>query len=148
MFGPLLLILLLLLSRSCCFDNWTWPNGLIAIFVMNFLAATACWWVVRHAADNVRKSALRRLNAIIQVVKHSEQSTFKIPAPGGIDALQFIDLPKDDYLSNLKKIHKRIVNERRGAFARWFQDPTYMAVCIPSGISGIVSLIGSFWLSK
>jgi hypothetical protein len=149
MFGPVLLLLLLIFSRLPFFDNWTWPPGLILIFAMNFVLATVCWWVVRRAAGQVRKLALERINDAISSVKSSQDPSVTINFSGQ-PALP-VTLPTKKYLRNLKAVHQAISEENRGAYARWFQDPTYLAVFIPSGISGIVSVIASlpsWWTNK
>jgi len=57
-------------------------------------------------------------------------------------------ISKQDYLSHLDAVSKVIADEQRGAYARWFQDPTYLAVFIPSGLSGLIPLIGWLWPDK
>lgn len=144
-FWPVILGLLLAISRGGCFDDWTWPFALILIYVINFSAAAMCWYVVRRAADRVRNCALNHLNKVISSVENSdENSVYNIPAPGNSGR----QLNKSAYLENLKKVLGKITNEDRGAFANWFQDPTYFAVFIPSGISGVISVIASLWLGR
>jgi hypothetical protein len=125
MFWPIVLQLLMLVSRIPYFDEWTWPVSLIVIFGLNFLAAAVAWWIVRRAAENVRKDALMRIDTAVVDARSSNCET---------------------YVQNLENLRDKIKNERRGAFARWFQDPTYLAVFVPSGVSGIVSLFGAIWL--
>ena len=149
MFGPIILLLVLLFSRIPYFDCWTWPTGLIVIFVTNFLTAAICWWLVRRAAENVRKDALERMDAAILAVTTTGAVCHDLPSFGTLPVLTKL-APEEQkvYVGNLATIRKKIEDERRGAFANWFQDPTYLAVFVPSSISGIISLICSFWLSK
>ncbi len=147
MFGPIILQLLLLISRSPCFDDWTWPTGLILIFVINFLAAGICWFVVRAATSNVRNDARKRINKAISSVKNSsENSYFVVPAAGPPESTKRIS--PTEYLNNLGNVQNEIEGEKRGAFANWFQDPTYLAVFIPSGATGVITLVGTFLLRK
>jgi hypothetical protein len=148
MLGPIMLMLILVLSRICYFDNWTWPPGLVAVFVANFLLAGFCWWMVRRAADNVRRAALERLEAIILLVKGSPDELYEIPSPVKQETPCVIKVAKKLYLENLGAARSKIEKEHRGAFAQWFQDPTYLAVFIPSSISGIISLIISYWINR
>ncbi|HTV42575.1 MAG TPA: hypothetical protein VMF08_18565 [Candidatus Sulfotelmatobacter sp.] len=144
MFGPIILQLLMLLSRIPYFDNWTWPVSLIVIFALNFLAAAVAWWIIRHAAENVRKDALQRIAAAVVTARSSDNEFVQIPEVADPWTAQKLKIEK--YLENLKALRDKIEKERRGAFALWFQDPTYLAVFVPSGVSGVVSLISAIWL--
>jgi hypothetical protein len=107
----------------------------------------------------VRKLALERLAEFISSVENSNEASFEVLTPeslkefktmrpGVLEEPRTTPLPKKDYLRRLKSVHKAIVDERRGAYANWFQDPTYLAVFVPSSISAILSLIASYWLKK
>ena len=148
LFGPLLLILAMLIARSPCFDAWTWPSGLIVAFIMNFLVVTFCWSLVRSAAETVRQESLKCLNQIQLSVKTSAGASVRVSMPTDSQPNRVVTLKKEVYLENLETVRQKIEAERRGAFARWFQDPTYLAVFIPSGITGIISLISTYWLTK
>lgn len=141
MFGPFVLLLLLVISRSALLDNWTWSLGLILIFVMNFLLGVICWFVVRRAAGKVRDFALEQIDKAESWVRSSLRKTIKIPANGTC-------ISKKKYLKNLEELRKKILDENRGAYAPAFQDPSYLGVCIPSGISGIIIPLLSWWLSR
>jgi hypothetical protein len=108
------------------------------IFVMNFLLGIVCWAVVRHAARNVREFALERIDRAKSSVKSSYSNTIQING---------INVSKKEYLDNLESLRQAIMSEDRGAYARAFQDPSYLGVCIPSGISGIISLM-TWWINK
>jgi hypothetical protein len=167
MFGPLLMILLLLISRSPFLDNWTWPPALVAIFVLNFLLVVFYWWMVRRATENVRQDSLERLAVVRSSVDNSEDKEYTILVSENRVAPECIESPenkatvkdkapaentiivkREQYVKNLDAVIERIRGEKRGAFAVWFQDPAYLAVGIPSGITGIISLIGSLWMNK
>jgi hypothetical protein len=143
---PILLQLLLVLSRASWFDDWTWPHGLILIFVMNFLMAIMSWWLVRRAARSVQKKVLDRLDETILTVKISPRiSLYDILEP---ETSNKISVTREIYLKNLKRMREEIATERRGAFANWFQDPSYLAVFIPSGATGIITLLATYLLRK
>jgi hypothetical protein len=144
MFGPITIIFLLIASRWSYFDAWTWTPSLIAIFGMNLLLATFCWAVVRQSARAVRDSALTKLEEAIRRVANSEVSEYGVPTPEGAVAL----LPKRDYVRRLIALQEKVKGESRGAYARWFQDPSYLGLFIPTGISGILAAIAQFWLNK
>jgi hypothetical protein len=148
MFWPVILQLLLLTSRSPCFDEWTWPLALILVFILNFLGAAICWFMVRDAAGALRKAAIKGIDeAIVSVKNDGRSEVYNIPfledsigISGGVS--------QPDYLAHLDNVKKKIADEDRGAFAPVFQDPSLLAVFIPSGATGIISLIISFWLGK
>lgn len=148
LFGPLILVSLLVIARAPWFDHWTWPPGLIMIFAMNYLAVFFCWWMVRRTAENVRQDALHRLDEICLSVKNSADESFDVTPNTASQPFGKVSLKKEAYLGNLEMLRQRIETESRGAFARWFQDPTYLAVFVPSGISGVIGLISTYWLSK
>lgn len=145
MFGPIILQLLLLISRSPYFDDWTWPPCLVVIFAINFLTAAICWWAVRGATDNVRKDALNRMEEATRSVENLDKnSLLEVPR----NPTETRKVSASDYLENLKKVRTKIENEHRGAFAKFFQDPTSMAVFIPSSLSGIGSVVFSYFISR
>jgi hypothetical protein len=160
MFGPFLFLSLLLISRSAILDNWTWPLGLKIIFAVNFLLGAACWFLVRRSAQSVRRFALERIELAKSSVKRSRDQTIHIqlsenetktssapetPPPSGRQPT--ISVSKTKYLKNLESLRKAILDEDRGAFARAFQDPSYLGVGIPTGLSGLISLI-PFWFNR
>jgi hypothetical protein len=152
MFGPFLFLMLLLISRSALLDNWTWPLSLKIIFAVNFILGAACWFVVRRSAQKVRQLALERIESAKSSVKGSDQNTIQIllsenKAEDSTTEISEILVPKKDYLDNLDSVRQAILDEDRGAFARAFQDPSYLGVGIPSGISGLISLI-PFWFGR
>lgn len=136
MFGPFVLLLLLVLSRWPYFDNWTWPLGLVIIIVANFVLGIVCWWVVRDAAKKARQFALNRLDLAKSSVKSSTSQTINV-----LTSSRNIEVSKKKYLKNLQSVQNAILNENRGAYANAFQDPSYLGVCIPSGLSGLIPLI-------
>jgi hypothetical protein len=144
MFGPIFLLLLLALSRAPCFDNWTWPAGIIVIYVVNFLIAGFCWFLVRQAAARVRKLALHRLDDFTTGIKSASSKTFDIKEICLDSEVEKLAGTKKQYLKNLKRVRKSIVEENGGAYSKIFQDPTYLAVFIPSSLSGIIYLVASF----
>jgi hypothetical protein len=147
MAAPLILQLLLLISRVCWLDDWTWPLGLVLIFAMNFLMAATCLLLVRRAAENVRTYALERLEEIKSSLENSGKDHVDVVAHGTLDDRRKVSLDKETYLKNLENVRKHIEDESRGAFAPWFQDPTYLGVFIPSSVSGIVSIVSFYWLN-
>ncbi|HEY3863654.1 MAG TPA: hypothetical protein VGO59_17400 [Verrucomicrobiae bacterium] len=137
MLGPIVILLILAISRSRYLDNWPWPPVLIVCYAVNFLVAGACWWIVRRAADKVRQAALDELADSIAEVANSKAKNYGTPAR-----------PRAAYLKRLRAVQRAIQEEHRGAYAHAFQDPTYLAVFLPSGATGAASLIASWFLKK
>lgn len=135
MFLPFLTLLLILLARSSYFDKWAWPPGLVVVFFMNFFVAGSSWCCLRSAAKKLRDSALRRLD---RNIRHLDLRVPGEPcaAPGSPP-----NLTNASALKRLGKLRSEIVNERRGAYSKLIQDPTMVALLIPTGVSGILAVI-------
>ncbi len=144
MFAPISLCLLLLLSRSQIIHAWTWPAGLAAVFAVNFGAAGICWWLVRRSAERLRKGALERLDDSIREVENDASDVFPIPNLSKGAVL----LSKQMYLRRLRALRHETLAEQHGAYAPWFQDPTYFAVFIPTGFAGVFSVIFQIWFNQ
>lgn len=133
---PFLLQFLIILARSSYLDNWQWSASLILIFVCNILLCCASWMIMRRAAKKIRDAAIKKIkNAVddarLQLSRLSVKSTAKsAPAMSG-----------KDRLLGLLRIQKQLVGERRGAYSEVFQDPALMAVFLPSGIFGILTIL-------
>jgi hypothetical protein len=139
---PFILFLLLLISRCEFFENWTWPAVLGVVFGVNFILAAFCWWLVRNAARNVRKLALARVEEASNEVKVSSNAVVVADPETGVG------VPFRIYLKRLRNLRKDIEGERGGAFSRWIQDPTLIALLIPTGVTGILSLLLHFLLNR
>ena len=153
MYYPFLIFLLLLLSRNSYFENWTWPRSLIAVFVLNFIIAAICWALVRDSARHVQREALRELRDAARRTELGAEKEIRVedpnaqaPKPGHPGAT--VSCRKSVYLKRLAELADEIKNERRGAFAHWIQDPTYLALFIPTGVTGILTVLVHYWLSK
>lgn len=153
MYYPFLIFLLLLLSRNSYFENWTWPRSLIVVFVLNFIIAAICWALVRDSARHVQRAALRELRDATRRTELAHEKEIRVedpngpaPKPGHPGAT--VPCRKSVYLKRLAELAEEIKNERRGAFAHWIQDPTYIALFVPTGVTGILTVLVHYWLSK
>jgi hypothetical protein len=144
MFGPLLILLVLIISRLSYFDSWTWPTGLVIILVTSFALAAASWRLVRRAAKAVRQHALKRLDAVILTVESSGDYD---QAPNSAE-IRRGRIRKQVCIDRLKALRQDVDEEDRGAYAPWFQDPTYIALFVPTGVTGILSIAIQFWLNR
>lgn len=153
MYYPFLIFLLLLLSRNSYFENWTWPRSLIAVFVLNFIIAAICWALVRDSARHVQREALRELRDAARQTELRPEKEIRVENPNGPEPKPghpgaTVPCRKSVYLKRLAELADEIKNERRGAFAHWIQDPTYIALFIPTGVTGILTVLVHYWLSK
>ncbi|HLX72505.1 MAG TPA: hypothetical protein VKV04_23030, partial [Verrucomicrobiae bacterium] len=154
MFFPFVIFLLLLISREHFIENWTWTPELAAVFAFNFLLAGMCWWIVRRSATKIREEALQKLGDAIKHVNGTphEDIIFTCPTSpvededGSPPATTTFTYSPKDYAERLTALRKEIEDERRGAFALWIQDPTYLALFLPTGVTGIVAFLLQYWL--
>jgi hypothetical protein len=122
---PFIIQFMFILSRNSYFDHWTWPASLIAVFVGNFTLACVAWGVLRHSAKGIRVAALNGL-------KHTLR-----------DAGQEAVNPEARIRhKHLLRMRKQIEDEHRGAYSRYIQDPALLAMLLPSGVFGIVVILG------
>jgi hypothetical protein len=149
MFFPFVIFFLLLFSRERYIDNWTWTPELAAVFGFNFLLAGMCWWIVRRSATKIREEALRKLGEVIkQVTGGAHHSIIRFKCPVGANCPQGMTFKyrAKNYAERLTALHKEIEDERRGAFALWIQDPTYLVLFVPTGVTGLLAFLVQYWL--
>jgi len=145
MFYPFVLFLLLVISRSRYLDNWTWSASLVAIFVVNFILAAVCWGFVRWSARYVRNEAMSKLREIAIQIENGSGGIIVSPETAG--SSRFI-YSNQDYAKRLGDLCDEIEKEQRGAFASFIQDPAYAALFIPTGVTGIMTVVLQYWLSR
>jgi hypothetical protein len=138
----------MLVARNSYFDNWSWPPALLFIFVGNLILSATAWAILRRSAAGIKKSALEALNRNLREAERDiadkKTSAEKTPETSGT---QTSSSAKDELPSpavrkiGLLEIKRRIEEERRGAYSRWFQDPAFLAMLIPTGLLGILSIL-------
>ncbi len=149
MFFPFVIFLLLLFSRESYIENWTWTPELAAVFGLNFLLAGMCWWIVRRSATRIREEALHKLGEVIKQVNgaaHHSIIYFKCPAGANRQKSMTFKYRAKNYAERLTGLYKEIEDERRGAFALWIQDPTYLVLFVPTGVTGLLAFLLQYWL--
>ena len=124
-FCPAVILLLLIMARFSVFDNWTWSPLLITIFIFFALLVIACAVILRNAANDIRKDALRQLEGYL----HSLDSDKKGAA-----------LEKE----RTEAVIKEIEAIRTGAYAPLPQSVMIIATLIPTGGAGLLALLGKF----
>jgi hypothetical protein len=63
LYYPFIIIILMLLSRSTYFDNWTFPQALAIVVGVNVVILVSVSVLLRHAAETVRSTIVDRLEA-------------------------------------------------------------------------------------
>jgi hypothetical protein len=126
---PFLIQFLMLLARNSYFDNWTWPPTLIFIFLGNVVLSAMAWIILRRSAARLKVNALETLaHNLIETDRDIASHIRTIPSP-------------EVRRIGLQEIKRRIEEEVRGAYARWFQDPAVLAMLVPTGLLGILSVL-------
>lgn len=127
---PFLVQLLFLLSRNRFFDNWTWSGPLVAVYVGNLLVACLAWFWLRRTARTIRDEALKNLEEFPGATEAGYTSPCDAKDPDWVN--------RRNGVANLKR---EIEGERRGAYAKFFQDPALIAMVLPSGVVGCLMVI-------
>lgn len=153
MIYPFAIFLLLLLSRNSMFERWTWPTGLIVVFVLNFVLAAVCWGFVRNSARHVRAQALDSIDRNARQVAAGFRELIVTPGPlepsgAGGSRPTHCRYSREAYVRRLADLRAEVESERRGAFARGIQDPTYVALFLPTGVTGILSVLFYYWFYR
>lgn len=154
---PFIIQFIFILSRNSYFDRWTWPSSLIAIFIGNILLASAAWVILRSAACEIRREATgamekslaeaqRDLDREMEAAADRRAATSQ-PLEGSGDSFTISEklltklLAAKERLRGLEILQKEIEKEHRGAYARFFQDPALMALLLPTGLFGVLTVL-------
>jgi soluble cytochrome b562 len=196
---PFVVQFIFIISRNSYFDNWTWPRGLIVMFIINIVLACTAWATLRQTAKTIRDEALERLqdaldeadfeekrkedasvpqNKVRAMTTEVKEESYRFDQREDVEREQTLTKTVDEAVSSravtetrqvaspvistlpetipaavretvglkerrhgLTILQRAIQNEQRGAYARLFQDPTLLAMILPSGICGIALII-------
>ena len=119
LFGPFIVLTLMILSRVDFFDNWNWPPSLIIILSALGGYLLICVLLLRREAERARTQAIQRLRA--EAAMCDDQSAWK---RGRIDRL----------IEDIRAL-------RGGAFSHWLANPALQAVLVPFGGIGAVNIL-------
>jgi len=114
---PLLVLTLLVVARLSFFDNWTWPASLVLIFGITAAWALGSAILLRHAAEQLRETALNDLRWFRLLGRGSEakRETF------------------DELIAEIR-------NLKTGAFAPLTDQPFVHAVLFPGAGLGLLAV--------
>ncbi len=119
---PFIVLALMLIARDGYFDDWDFPVGLMAMYVLGVVCIVACAVLLRRAAEEARKKAVGNL----------KNKLFLVKGRG----------PKHGHVADqISLTIQEIEAEREGTFAPWAQHPVFGAVLFPSGGVGLIALL-------
>lgn len=101
----------------------------MAILTCNVVLAATSWWLLRRAAAKVKREALKKLEANLL--------TAELNIANGTLGPVISQARKVGLLA----IKTRIENESRGAYSKWIQDPALLAMLIPTGLLGVLTVL-------
>ena len=166
LFLPFIVQFLMLVSRNNYWEHWIWQGNLVFILTCNVLLAVIAWFWLRAAAREVREQAIHELDYALfrakvqasddisdEAIFASSDSdrVYRAHCEVGQTALTSPQLaitaePADKKASEQRqlgvaKLKERVENESRGAYTRLVQDPALLAVLIPTGLLGILTVV-------
>ena len=118
-YTPLLVVFVLIVSHASYFDNWNWPQGTVAAYVVSIGCSVVSALVLRRAAEQARANALERMRDLWICYLGNNQPKAKA----------------------LEELIGEVKSERRGAFSILSQYPFLAALLLPSGGFGVWVLI-------
>jgi len=113
---PVIVILLMLASRSSYFDNWGLPAAIAIVIGLNLAVAFGCGFYLRVEAERSRRRLLARLSGNL-LVKEGEEAR------------------------KVRDTIGRIESYDRGAFGPFMRQPALQAILYPSGGIGAITLL-------
>lgn len=119
---PFLVFILILVSRSRCFDNWDMPLGLLIVILLGMTYAVYCAVILRRSAEKARRMAVKRL-----WVK-------QVHAKGQGDEAKHMAEQIGLMIESIRSI-------RQGAFLPFFQQPLVQALALFFGSGGSFLLL-------
>ena len=118
---PVLVLILIALSRHPLFDAWSLPPALILVMGLAIPYAVGCAWTLRRAAEGVRESAMRDLKLALWQVQGD---------PAGKECLE-----------PLRTMLAEVLATRGGAFRPFSQQPVVQALLtLAASVSGLALL--------
>lgn len=124
-FYPLLIWLIILLSRYPYFDNMYTPPGLAVVITLSAILAWICGYCLRKAAEDLRKATLHRLDTRRILILAQKE-------------------PNDSSVKLTEEIMQHIRSNQEGAFAPFMQHPLVRALVAPLGGASAVALYDLF----
>jgi hypothetical protein len=121
-YHPFLVFIVVLISRSRCFDNWDMPLGLVIVILLGMAYAVYCAVILRRSAEKARGMAVKQL--WVQ----------QVHAKGQGDEAKHISEQIGLMIESIRSL-------RQGAFLPFFQQPLVQALALFFGSSGSFLLL-------
>jgi hypothetical protein len=127
---PVVVLIVLLLSRATYFDNWNFPVPLIIVLALLFAYSIYNAGILRNAAEHARLAAIKRLheNIIAETGKTGEREQRRA--------------------KQLRFLLQEVQNIREGAFLPLLQQPWLRAILLLLGGGGGLAYLEYFVWSR
>jgi hypothetical protein len=119
---PFVIVFLMAVARHSYFDRWDFPAGLLVIFTLNALYAFGNGVLLRRAAEEAKREAVRQLKCRLKSL--SDEPVFK-----------------QARRRQIERMVQLIEETQEGAFLPFTQHPLFKAVALPTGGTGLVFLL-------
>ena len=119
---PFVIVFLMAVARHSYFDRWDFPAGLLVIFTLNALYAFGNGVLLRRAAEEAKREAVRQLKCRLKSL--SDEPVFK-----------------QVKRRQIERMVELIEATQEGAFLPFTQHPLFKAVALPTGGTGLVFLL-------
>ncbi len=119
---PFVIVFLMAVARHSYFDRWDFPAGLLVIFTLNALYAFGNGVLLRRAAEEAKREAVRQLKCRLKSLS---------------DELVFKQVKR----RQIERMVELIEETQEGAFLPFTQHPLFKAVALPTGGTGLVFLL-------
>jgi hypothetical protein len=139
-YGPFLVILLLIVARSSIFDQWHLPLGLLSIFVMSLVFAATAAFQMRSAAEHARGQALESM-ADERRRLLGERPTTSLAARSKGSLWNGAGSSKRAEIAQIDSYIDETRGLSTGAFRPFFQQPIVRAALLPLGGYGGVAVL-------
>ena len=149
---PVVVILVMALSRSSYFDKWDFPLPLYIVIGLTSLYPIYSAIGVRRSAERARQAALFALQQQLRTVYHAEQTTPKEEPskPAGKENTTEVSGKSAKNLTSeeIRMVIQRVENIRQGAFRPYSQQPWLQSLILFFGGSGSLILLEYFILAR
>ena len=69
-YAPFLIIFLLLIARSCWFDNWGMPIGSMIVILLSLIYAVCCAVILKHEAEKTKQNKTKQNKKLFSFCKN------------------------------------------------------------------------------
>ena len=125
---PFVVLFLMIIARSSIFDNWDMPPSLVAVLLLSIAFASATVFILRGAAERLRRVSIERL-------------TKELVVQEGL-------APEGPAVKQLRTILDEVRGMKQGAFAPITSQPLVRAALLPLSGAGGIALLEYFFLRR